>query len=81
MNVEKKLAENYSCVKCRGKSAHVHSVVLPLARIMAIFSGQFSPKFYVVSCVLCGYSEFYDARVYAVQPEDVTESEPLLREN
>ena len=51
----------------------MQAVVLPMARIMAIFSGQVSPKFYVVTCTLCGYSELYDAHVYAVQTDAVAE--------
>ena len=76
-NVENRLRENFCCVKCRGKTARVHTVILPMARILAIFSGQVSPKFYVVSCALCGYSEMYDAHVYALQPESVAAEENL----
>jgi predicted nucleic-acid-binding Zn-ribbon protein len=67
LSAEKRLSDNFCCVKCRGKIARVQAVVLPMARIVAIFSGQVSPKFYVVSCTLCGYSELYDAKVYALQ--------------
>lgn len=80
-NVENRLTENFSCVKCRGKQARVQAVVLPMARILAIFSGQVSPKFYVVSCVLCGYSELYDAHVYALQAETAPEEERLAPES
>ena len=66
---EKRLTDSFCCVKCRGKIARVQAVVLPMARIMAIFTGQVSPKFYVVTCTLCGYSELYDAQVYALQGE------------
>lgn len=79
-NVENRLREKFCCVKCRGKSARIHTVVLPMARILAIFSGQVSPKFYVISCALCGYSEFYDAHVYALQDEAVPAEDALVRE-
>jgi len=80
MTPQQRLAENFSCVKCRSKVAHVHTVVLPMARIMAIFSGQVSPQFYVLTCGLCGYSELYDARVFAVQQTPQEQDEPLPQE-
>lgn len=76
-NVEKRLAEQFSCLKCRGRQARVQAVVLPMARIWAIFSGQVSPKFYVASCTLCGFSEFYDSMAYASQ-RDAAQAEDEL---
>lgn len=61
------IAEAFCCPKCRGRSAHADQATLTLS------GGRFFPlkpgRFLVVTCTLCGYTEFYDLSVRATEEE------------
>ena len=66
MNRIEALQANFCCAKCRGRSAHVDRAHLPLT------GGRFPLKpgrFVVVTCTLCGYTEFYDQALFAEERE------------
>ena len=57
-----RLARDFVCPKCHGQGAQAHEVALgrAVAGVIPVASG----RFLAVSCVLCGYTEFYQlARV------------------
>lgn len=68
-DTEKSLKDRFCCAKCRGKVAAVEPVIMQTTRIWDILTGKFSPRFYAVTCGLCGYTELYNARAYVVQEE------------
>lgn len=74
MNIaEKRLIDNFCCAKCRGKAASVEPVMLETTRIWSVLTRKYSPRFYAVTCGLCGYTELYNARVYALQDQEVVD--------
>ena len=78
MNSQSHTTENFTCVKCRGRIALVRKVSLA-TQAFSIFS---LPSHYVtVTCSLCGYTELYDARLYAQASEQAPAEHPLLEKN
>ena len=72
--VETRLKENFCCAKCRSKVCYVRIRTLPAGNLVELIrQGEITAKYYVVTCGLCGYTEFYDARVCAAQPETAAE--------
>jgi predicted nucleic-acid-binding Zn-ribbon protein len=72
MNRIEAIRSHFCCPKCRGQSAQVDQATLPLT------GGRFFPlkpgRFLVVTCTLCGYTEFYDLTICAESLE--SEGEP-----
>jgi predicted nucleic-acid-binding Zn-ribbon protein len=82
MGAESKLTENFCCVKCRGKVAKVRTTRLPVSGLRELLrEGEGAAKYYTVTCGLCGYTELYDARVYAVQDETLAKKSPIPQES
>lgn len=68
------LGANFCCPKCKGRSAQVDQARLPLV------GGRFPlkpGKFLVVTCTLCGYTEFYDQSVFAEEHETSDAKSPV----
>jgi len=62
------LTEDFRCPKCRGRKAYSSEVELPkgvLADLLPLKSGK---RYAVLTCALCGYTEFYDLAVVAHVP-------------
>lgn len=55
---------NYACPKCRGTKADVRDVVLAKYRWCG-FIPMRDTRYVEVTCVLCGYTEFYNRAIYA----------------
>jgi len=61
----------FCCPKCKGRTAKVDYARLPFV------GGRFPLKpvrFLVVTCALCGYTEFYDQSVHANEKESAEEN-------
>ncbi len=61
----------FCCPKCKGRTANVDQARLRL------LGGRFPLKagrYFVVTCTLCGYTEFYDQSLYAEDRETVEEN-------
>lgn len=77
MAAEKRLTDNFCCAKCRNKAAVVRSVHLG-GNILTLLAGNgANGKYYLVTCGLCGYTEVYDAHVYALQMESTPNEAPV----
>lgn len=59
ITAEERLKSDYACPRCRGSACVVHHVALP----HGILPLPFGP-YLTTTCVLCGYTEFYDRSVY-----------------
>lgn len=75
MNPEAKLTANFSCAKCRGKTAVTKTV--PLTRGLPELFNLSADKYILLTCTLCGYTEMYNASVFAMEREPVEEAKPL----
>jgi predicted nucleic-acid-binding Zn-ribbon protein len=77
MSPEERLTRNFLCCKCRGRTAVCKTIFLPKGIQDFLLPG--SCRYHLLTCTLCGFTEFYDAKVYAqlllTQPE--IEKEPL----
>jgi len=61
-------AEDFVCPKCRHRKAYTSEIELAkgvFADLLPIKSGR---RYAVVTCSLCGYTEFYDLAVVAHAP-------------
>jgi predicted nucleic-acid-binding Zn-ribbon protein len=67
MSFENQLVANFSCVKCRGKSAVTKTLSLNrgLTELLTLSSG----KYVLLSCALCGYTEIYSPLAHATSKE------------
>jgi predicted nucleic-acid-binding Zn-ribbon protein len=71
MDLAEKLTANFSCAKCRGKSAITRTVTLSggLPGILKL-----SPdRYLLLTCGLCGYTELYNLAAYALSQEPETD--------
>ncbi len=64
-----KLFVNYQCAKCRGRSFVTEEVSLRNQTKKNLLRPSNEP-YLVVTCGLCGYSEFYSTKVLATQKEE-----------
>jgi predicted nucleic-acid-binding Zn-ribbon protein len=66
MNRIEDIQQHFCCAKCRGHTPSITRAHLPL-------SGSRFPlrpgRYLVVTCTLCGYTEFYDLAAFADQKE------------
>ncbi len=73
------LRESFHCPKCRGQQAHVDRATLTLS------GGRFFPmkpgRFLVVTCALCGFTEFYDMSLFAEERQAAAEETPAAIPN
>ena len=61
-----KLKASFTCPKCHGKEAIVRRVAISTSHLTSILPLA-SGKFYGVTCILCGYTEFYDESAFEKQ--------------
>lgn len=74
------LTDDFHCAKCRGRKAYTREVEMAkgvLADLLPLKAGK---RYMVLTCSLCGYSEFYDMAVAAHVPA-VQRSEKLANED
>ena len=77
MGAESRLTENFSCAKCRSKVAKVRLTPLPANGLREFLSEGGNLKYYLVTCTLCGYTEMYDSRVFAVWTENLPQEQTV----
>ncbi|MBN1865764.1 hypothetical protein JW916_00590 [Candidatus Sumerlaeota bacterium] len=64
MNEEKHPAvENYTCPKCRNRQSHVREVALAKSGLLDLLPSR-DNRYLEVTCMLCGYTEFYNRAIY-----------------
>ncbi|MEI7632690.1 MAG: zinc ribbon domain-containing protein [bacterium] len=90
MNAEEKLKVNFTCVKCRGKTALTRVVPFkralsdvisqPIKQSLPEVFGTSGQKFILVSCALCGYTEIYNLAAYAMQSKPAEAAKTVPRE-
>jgi len=56
-------SQDYICPKCHGRQPDVREVALSKARILGVLPSK-DNRYIEVTCVLCGYTEFYNRAVY-----------------
>ncbi len=74
---KKNLAREFICPKCRGRGGVAQEVTLPTSGSVPLLAFSLT-RFHAVSCVLCGYTEFY-SRAATVRAEE-PEANPALAE-
>ena len=67
MEFEDRLAANYCCFKCCGKSCVTR--VVRLGRSLPGLLDPSSDKYVLVTCTLCGYTETYSCLAFAQDAE------------
>jgi predicted nucleic-acid-binding Zn-ribbon protein len=68
MDQELKLKANFCCAKCHGKNAVTRRIQLSRG-LPELLNLSVASKHILLTCTLCGYTEFYSTSVYAQQPE------------
>lgn len=58
------LERSFVCPKCRGHGGSVRAVALPAGGAIPIVLPVAAATFAAVSCILCGYTEFYNLNVH-----------------
>ena len=61
MRTVEEIRQDYHCAKCHNRHCITRELALPGSNIPALFN-KHGERFVVVSCTLCGYSEFYSLR-------------------
>ena len=56
-------SQDFICPKCRGRQPDVREVALSKARILDLLPSK-DNRYIEVTCMLCGYTEFYNRAVY-----------------
>jgi len=77
MGPESRLLENFSCAKCRSKQATLRTTHTPADSLKELIQEGIKFKYYLLTCALCGYTEMYDARVFATSRSTCPEASPL----
>ncbi|HBF35157.1 TPA: hypothetical protein DDW35_11415, partial [Candidatus Sumerlaeota bacterium] len=54
---------DYVCPKCRGNKAEAREVALVKSRMFGLFPCK-DNRYLEVTCMLCGYTEFYNRALY-----------------
>ena len=68
MTLEERFQANFTCSKCRGKTAVTRTVSMRPASVdLRSVLRHTGPRYVAVSCALCGYTEFYDVMAYALK--------------
>jgi predicted nucleic-acid-binding Zn-ribbon protein len=53
---------DFICPKCRGRQADVREIILTKSGILDLLPGK-DNRYLEVTCVLCGYTEFYNRAI------------------
>ena len=61
---------DYLCPKCRGNKADVREVTLNKSRVFGLFPCK-DTRYVEVTCMLCGYTEFYNRALYVASQAEV----------
>lgn len=59
------LTEDFCCAKCRGRKAHSSEIELAKGVLMDLLPLKTGKRYIVLTCALCGYTEFFDLAVVA----------------
>ena len=59
----KKIVEGFRCPKCNGKAPDVSVITVHRSHTSKIFKSH-NQKLLMITCTLCGYTEFYNLAVY-----------------
>jgi predicted nucleic-acid-binding Zn-ribbon protein len=80
-DVASHFSQNYICPKCHGRQPDVREVALSKARILDVIPSK-DNRYIEVTCMLCGYTEFYNRAVYLNNRAPAREpgAEPLPNE-
>lgn len=74
MDDYKKYFSKYTCPKCRGRSFNTEEVTFNHSSKKFLLRGR-RPKYLLVSCGLCGYTEMYNLCVFVAHQEEVLAEE------
>lgn len=80
MTHRRNMAEDFLCAKCRGRKAYASEIELAkgvFADLLPIKSGR---RYAVVTCSLCGYTEFYDLAIVAHAPAVQRAEKPAVED-
>ena len=72
------LVQDYTCPKCRGRSCDSREVVLQKTSLFGFLTAR-DNRYVEVTCMLCGYTEFFNRALYIKSREtaDAREKIPL----
>ena len=78
MRSAERTEQDYSCPKCRNRHCATRELMLPHSSRRGLFN-KHNERFLVVSCTLCGYTEFYSLR--SAVKEKARDSSPVAEES
>ncbi len=55
--------QNYLCPKCRGHKPDVREIALSKSGLLDLLPTK-DTRYIEVTCILCGYTEFYNRAIY-----------------
>jgi len=70
------ISHNYVCPKCRGHKSDVREVAMAKTGILDLLPSR-DNRYIEVTCVLCGYTEFYNRVIYLGSLESAENHEKL----
>lgn len=72
------LSHSFACPKCRGRKPHIREISLAKAGLPGFLPGK-DNRYIEVTCILCGYTEFYNRAIYmaSLEPAADTAHMPL----
>jgi len=74
------LTEDFHCAKCRSRKAYTSEIEFAkgvLADLLPLKQGK---RYAVLTCSLCGYSEFYDMAILAHLPATQRAEKPVVED-
>ena len=71
------LSFHYCCPKCRGHKSDVREVALAKSGLLDLLPSK-DNRYIEVTCVLCGYTEFYNRAIYLASHVMATEAEKSI---
>ncbi|MCX7011251.1 MAG: zinc ribbon domain-containing protein [Candidatus Sumerlaeota bacterium] len=71
-----KAKDNFLCPKCRNREAIARRVSLPKGVFSDFLGLKAGGRYLVLTCSLCGYTEFYDLAIVAREPAAELKSVP-----
>jgi len=63
-----KAKDNFCCPKCRNRAAIARRASLPKGAFSDFLGLKAGGRYLVLTCSLCGYTEFYDLAIVAREP-------------
>ena len=70
------ISQNYTCPKCHGRKPEVREITLAKTGILDLLPSR-DNRYIEVTCVLCGYTEFYNRAIHIASVETNEETEKL----